>query len=157
MNGPFQSQKGGEAIAKFTKDELFPTTKKIRELAISVSQFKSDFFESFLRFKLNALEKSFKNTSIHLLSTYHKWSTPDELFKNADIDPNKPEEFGPVMQDYFNSQQAIMQHFNEAFRLSSYIDGTLTGQRTASYNRTSIGLSILAITISIILTIIFKK
>lgn len=157
MNGPFLSAKGGNTIAKFTKDELLPTTKSIRELAIKVSQYRATFFESFTRSDLRGLESTYKNVSIELVSKYHKWSTPDELFKESNVNPDNAQEFGPVIQDYFNSQQAVMQHFNEGFRLLSYIDSILTGQSTASYNRISISLSVLAITTSIILAIFLKK
>lgn len=154
MNGPFLSEEGGTMIAKFTKDELFPITKRIRTLAIEISNFRAGFRESFLRLKIKHFENSYKDVSVVLVSLYHTWSTPDELFKELKIDTNNPQLFGPIIQDYFNSQQAVMQHFNEGFRLLSYIDGILTNQSTASYNRISIGLSLLAIATSIVLAVL---
>lgn len=155
--GPFNSQQGGEVISRFTKDELFPVTEKIRNLAIEISQFRAGFLESFLRNKIKKLEKLYKDLSVSFLNLYNKWNTPDILFKNLNIDFKNPQEFGPIMGDYFNSQQAVMWHFNEGFRLLNYIDDILTSQTTASYNRISISLSLLAIVISIILVIFFKK
>lgn len=149
MNGPFQSLDGGNAIAGFTKDELLPIAKKIRQLAIIVSRFRAGFLESFYRKELRKLENEYKSLSVELVSSYHKWSTPDDLFKDLNIDNDNPQQFGPIMIDYFNSQQAVMQHFNESFRLLSYIDGILTGQSTASYTRISISLALAAIVVSV--------
>lgn len=150
MNGPFQSLDGGNTIAKFTKDELLPIAKKIRQLAIVISKFRAGYLESFHRRGLGNLENEYKSLSVELVSSYHKWSTPDDLFEDLDIDKDNPQQFGPIMIDYFNSQQAVMQHFNESFRLLSYVDGILTGQSTASYNRISVSISLLAIVIAIV-------
>lgn len=157
MNGPFQGNKSGIVIAKFVKDELFPLLDHIRDLSISVSQLKVGFFDSFLRIALNKQESSYKDLSVKFITMYKKWNMPDLLYKEVKIDTNNPLEFGPAMNDYFNSQQAVMWHFNEGFRLLSYIDSVLTEQSTASYNRISVSLSLIAIVISVFLGIILKK
>jgi len=152
--GPFQTKEGGDTIAKFTKDELLPLTEKIENLAIQASQFRVGFWRSFLRYKFSELENLYKDISVQFINLYHKWNTPDILFKELKMDPKEDQQkVAKVMADYFQSQQAIMWHFNEGFRLLSYIDRILTEQSTASYNRVSITLAILAITISVILTL----
>ena len=152
--GPFQTKEGGDTIAIFTKDELLPITAKIEELAIKVSQFRLGFFSSFSRKRSSQIENEYKKISVEFIKLYHKWNTPDILFKDLKIDSKEEQKLGGVMADYFKSQQAVMWHFNEGFRLLSYIDRILTEQSTASYNRITITLSILAITISVVVAIL---
>lgn len=154
MNGPFNSVIGGNTIGSFVKNELFPVTKSIRELAIEVSKFRAGFTESFFRKKIRELDSRYRSLSVDLISLYNKWETPDELFKEINLDKDNPQIMGPILMDYFNSQQAVMQHFNESFRLLSYIDDILTTQSTASFTRMSVGISLLAIVTSIIVGII---
>jgi len=142
--GPFQTKEGGDTIGRFAKDELLPLTARIEELAVDVSQFRSGFWDSILRKKLSNLENKYKEISVEFIKLYHKWNTPDILFEKL-----KGQEPPLFIADYFQSQQAIMWHFNEGFRLLSYVDGILTNQSTASYNRISIVLAMLAIVISI--------
>jgi len=151
--GPFQTKEGGDTIARFTKDELLPLTARIETLAIQVSQFRVGFWGSFLRYKFTRLEDSYKDISVNFINAYHKWNTPDILFKELNTNPKDNPSFGGVMADYFQSQQAVMWHFNEGFRLLSYIDRILTEQSTAAYNRISISLALLAIAISIIINL----
>lgn len=151
--GPFQTKEGGDTIAIFTKDELFPLIQEIRQLAIKVSTFRVGFWGSFFRKKLSQIDEEYKNYSAKFIEKFHKWSTPDILFQEIEHPPGSKES-AMVIADYFNSQGAIMQHFNEGFRLLSYIDRIITEQSTASYNRISITLAILAITVSIIVIIL---
>ncbi len=146
--GPFQTKEGGDTIAKFTKDELFPVVNEIKNLAIRVSQFRVGFWGSFLRYKFSETENSYKNISVQFIKLYHKWNTPDILFEK--LEKQDPPIF---IADYFQAQQSVMWHFNESFRLLSYIDRILTEQSTAAYNRVSISLALLAIVLSIILNI----
>lgn len=141
--GPFQSKEGEKIILTFVQDELLPLVKEIRELAINASKLRVGFFNSFMRRKLSRLEDNYKITSIQFIQIYHKWSTPDILFKNLKMEP-------PVfMADYMQAQGAVMNHINESFRLLNYIDRILTEQSTASYNRMSIAIALFAIVISI--------
>ncbi|KUK50056.1 MAG: hypothetical protein XD75_0071 [Parcubacteria bacterium 33_209] len=152
--GPFQTKEGGDTISIFTKDELLPIAAKIEEIAIEVSQFHLGFFSSFSRKRLSQIENEYKKISVEFIKLYHKWNIPDILFKDLKIDSKEEQKLGGVMADYFQSQQAVMWHFNEGFRLLSYIDRILTEQSTAFYNRISITLSILAITISVVVAIL---
>jgi len=147
--GPFQTKEGSDTIAKFTKDELLPLIRNIEELAIKVSQFRVGFWRSFWRRKFSELEDQYKQESVLFIKFYHRWSTPDIFFDDLNIDTEDQQRLGGVMADYFQTQKAIAQHFNEGFRLLNYIDRILTNQSTASYNRVSISLGILAIVISI--------
>ena len=152
--GPFQTKEAGDTIMKFTQDEVFPCVHNIRKLAIKTSQFHIGFWDSFFRKEISKLENEYKKESVEFIKVYHKWSTPDILFKELNIDSKDKIRHGNVMADYFNAQQAIMWHFNEGFRLSGYINKILSEQSTAAYNRVSITLALLAITISIIVAIL---
>ncbi len=153
-HGPFQTKEGGDTIAIFTKDELLPCIKRIRELAIETSQFRVGFWSSILRKSISGLEEKHKKTSVQFINLYHKWSTPDLLFQALGEEYKKPPKLGNIMGDYFNAQNAVMAHFNEGFRLLAYVDRILTEQSTAIYNRISVTLSIIAVTISIIVAIL---
>lgn len=153
--GPFQTKEGGDTIGKFSKEDLLPLTAKIEELAIDVSQIRHSFINSFFRIGFSLIEDKYKKISVEFIKVYHKWNTPDILFEDLKIDSEDKRKLGGLMTDYFQSQQAVMWHFNDGFRLLSYIDRIITEQSTASYNRISIALAILAITISVII-MIFK-
>ena len=157
MNGPFLGQESGEVIARFVKDELFEELVKIRDLAIEASDYKSGFFESFLMMDLRQLENKFVKSTSNFLKLYKKWNTPDILYQNLKINPDDPQKMGPAMQDYFNSQQAVMQHFNEGFRLIEYINSLILPIKTTSYNRISILVSLIAIVVSVFISVSFKR
>ena len=147
--GPFKTEEGGKIISCFVKDELLPLIKEIRNIAVKTSRLRVGFWESFRRKELSNLEERYKSISVKFLENYHKFSTPDILFKDL-----KNQESPTFIADYFQTQGAVMQHFNEGFRLLSYIDNILTGQSTAAYNRASIFLSLLAIVIAVIIGIL---
>lgn len=157
MNGPFAGTKSGESIAKFVKDELFVELDVIRKLAIKFSEYETNFVESFFQKNLIKLDNTYRGEYAKFLKLYNKWNTPDLLYEGLDIDSKNPQEFGPAMQDYFNSQQAVMWHFNEGFRLLENINNLLVQNKTSSYNRISVAISLFAIVISIILAIIIKR
>lgn len=146
-NGPFVTTEGGNTIAKFAYEKLIPAVEKLSELAIKVSNFRYNFFAGFKKIELHKLDKDYKKTSKIFFEVYKEWHTPDILFKDL-----KDKKDATILLDYFNTRAAINEHINEGFRLIDFIDGVITGQNTAFYNRAAIELSILAIVISIILT-----
>jgi len=152
--GLFQTKEGGDTITQFIKNELLPLIRNIEELAIEVSQFRVGFWGSFLRKKFLILEDKYKKESVEFIKFYHKWSTPDIFFESLNIDTKDQQKLGGVMADYFQTQRAIIQHFNEGFRLLGYIDRIFTEQSTAAYNRVSITLSLIAVVIAIIIVIL---
>ncbi|MFH1656163.1 MAG: hypothetical protein ABH956_00105 [Candidatus Nealsonbacteria bacterium] len=151
---PFYTKEFSDIIGKFSKDELFPCISEINKLAIDVSKFRSSFWGDLSKNKILKLENRYKDISVKFINLYHKWNTPDILFKDLNQNPKDIEKDGKIIADYFSTNQAVMKHINESFRLLGYIDKILTGQDTAFYNRVSIALAIIAVTISIIVAIL---
>ncbi len=143
--GPFNTKEGGEIIAKFTNDELLPATKGMRDLAIDISSYKIALRDYLWKDDLNKLENTYKDMVVKFMKLYNKFSTPDILFQDI---VNKDEPL--FIADYFQSQGAVMWHFNEGFRLLSYMNSILVQQNTAIYNRRIFALSLFAIVISIV-------
>ncbi len=150
MWGPFSDEDAGKEILTFTKDEMFPCLEDIRKLAVEVSGARLKYVEIFYNQRLRGQRKKYGKSFRDFLTLHRKWSTPDILYEAIKVNPRDSVKAARMMQDYMNSAPAVKPHLDEGFRLLNQIDKALTNQETASYNRITVLLSLLAITISIV-------
>lgn len=151
--GPFNSELSAKAIMDLMSDVLFPTNKDLHRLSLDVASYRQGFINSYLRFELSSLEARYRAVNRRLLAAYHTYETPDELFKGIDTGGPGPLQ-AMIMGDYFKMQNVIKPHFEEAFRLSEIVDRTLARYAQSADQRVASSLSVLAITATIIGTII---
>jgi len=140
-------------ILKFVKEKLIPIAKELRVLALECASTKIGFWETFTHTELKKIESKCQVKSKKFLDYYKKWSDPTEFFES--LKPKNGEERQIIMRSYINMKAAVEEYLKECFRMISYIQTYITTQSTSLYNRLAITLSLLAITTSIILAIIF--
>ena len=151
----FQTDEAGKTILDFTKDELLPAVKSLEKLAIEIADYRINFWNSFFRKRLSDLQKKYQKENKKFLDLYHKYSTPDELFSQFNSDSYKDKQkIGMMIGDYFNSRQAVLYHFEQGFKLLEIIDRQITRYYQSADQRVAVSLSIIAITISVIITLI---
>lgn len=150
----FQTHEAGKTILTLAKEKLFPAVGKLKELAMETAKYRINICNSFFRMGLDSLQRKYEEQNRNFLALYHEYSTPDELFAEFNLDPEKDKDkIGLMMGDYLKSEQAIISHFQEGFKFLEIIDRQLTRYYQSADQRMATVLSISAITISIIVAI----
>ena len=150
-NGPFKSSEGNQIITDFLMKELFPMNKEIQTLLVDVSSIRMGYFRSLVPSDLNDIEDKHADLLERFMKAYRKWNDPDVLFKDSKM--KDPQKVSLMMMDYNQMQTAVGKHIDEAFRMMEQIDRITANKKTTSYNRITMLLSLLAITISTIVAI----
>ncbi len=151
-NGPFRTKEGAERIGRFMKDELFPTLEAFQVLAVEVSSLRLGFVDSFGSKRLDSIEARYVELLGRFMRLYRTWFDPDELFKG--IEAKDPQKAAMLLGDYTGAKQAIQEHVNEGFRLLAQVDRIISDHKTTAYNRLTMFLSIVAITLSIVVALL---
>jgi len=154
--GPFNSELGGKPIMDHLSKQVFPIVKEIHYLSLEIGDYKQGFLNSFFRSQLSELQEKYRVANKKFLQAYHIYQTPDELFKEVDIDQEDKQKMAVMISDYMNTKNVIMPHFQEGFTLLEVMDRNLTRYSQSADQRVSVFLSILAITISIVLILLRK-
>lgn len=154
INSPFGHDGASKILLDFTKNELFPIKNNLMDFLIEVSTFKPNIVKSFYRKKLNRIENKYIDLTKLFSDLLRKYETPDIIFKSLDVPNQDKEKIGYVMKTYMNFATSIKPILGDCLRLLEIIDRAISNKRNVADFKMSIILSIIAITIALITSII---
>ena len=135
----------------FLKDELWPLVKDIEQLAIEACKLKDGFWARLTGRNLSKINDKYLDVSVAFMNAYHKWNTPDELFKGMSHLPDDN-----VMSAWFQLNDAATATFNQGFRLIDYVDRVISERNTSRYNTWSMIIAVIAVIVAFMGPVIRK-
>jgi len=146
----YTSEEANKTIQNFVNSQLVPTVEELENLAVTSLRFRIGIFGLIYRRRLHTLQHGFRDKAKNFLTLYHIYTSPDKLFADLKLDPQKDEEMiSQLKADYENSKDLVSYHLDRGFRMIEFVQGQLDDYQRNIDARLAVFLSILAIGASI--------
>ena len=101
--------------------------------------------------KLTKLETVYVALSANCFNAYRKCFDPEEIFNLGDR--TDPSTVAALFADHEQIKKFVRQQFDEGFRLLAYVDRSIGDRKTTVYNRMTMFVSLVALTVSVVAVI----
>jgi len=160
---PFQTKESRDAILLFWNTKLTPQIEKMRSLALTTARYCPIIFHIISRSEIKNIEKDYNTILERFLDLYQKFKAPmfeGGIFENSSVDyknPSNQEKIIIMAVDYKMADKTILgELFDEGFCLIDMIDKQITRKRQILDQYLAIGLSIIAIIVSLLVAFFLK-
>lgn len=157
---PFQTKESRDIILLFWNKKLTPQIEKMRNVALAIAKYRPIILHTVARSKIEDIEKNYNTILEEFLDLYQKFKAPmfeGGIFEDLNIDYKNSlnqEKISIMAIDYKMADKTILgELFNEGFSLIDMIDKQITRKRQILDQYLVIGLSIIAIIVSLLVAL----